>query len=407
MVIRMKVKLNRSDFLKSWNLTERSAASGSTMNIFSTIRLTASEEKTELQATDIKTSIICRAAGVTVLEPGEALIPLKGVSELFKKAGSSELELEITDNKATMKSGKSRYSFSTYPVSDFPKLPSSSMAELFCATDAESLIRVIDRGSICASTGDEYPQFLASALFELKGGMLRVVSTDKRRLALAECEVSRMHDAADASAENTSLLLPMKGLKELVRILGMLDGSQTIEVLFDDSQVYFSSDGMEFALRRVESKFPPYERILPDTHGTTATFDRAELASALERIDVVVRDYNRIVKINISPDGESSMSGSAPEFGEAVESVLCEVTGEPVYIGFNTRFFYEALKILSDQKVSLGFNGNDGHMSIKEAGSDRFLCLIAPVEIGEDEDEDVPADDESVPADEEDGGDVR
>lgn len=396
----MKVILNRSEFLKSWSLTERSAASGSTMNIFSTIRLTASEEKTELQATDIKTSIICKAAGVTVVDPGEALIPLKGVSELFKKAGSPELELEITDNKAVMASGKSRYRFSTYPVSDFPKLPSSSMASLFCATDAGSLIRVIDRGSLCASTGDEYPQYLSSALFELKEGMLRVVSTDKRRLALAKCGVSQMRDEADASDENTSLLLPMKGLKELVRILGMIDASQIIKILFDDSQVYFTSDGMEFALRRVDSKFPPYERILPDTHSTVATFERAELAAALERIDVVVRDYNRVVKINISPDAESSMSGTAPEFGEAVESVLCEVTGDPVYIGFNTRFFYDALKILSDQKVSLNFNGNDGHMLIKEAGSDHFLCLIAPVDIGEDDDED-----DSV--DEEDGGDVR
>lgn len=373
----MKILVNKSEFIKSWTLAEHSAGSSSSLNIMSTVRLKAGSDGVELQATDIKTSVMCKAAGVSVIEQGEAIIPIKGVTELFKKAGSSEFELEITDGRAVMKSGKSRYKFTTYPTADFPKIPSSESARTFCVMKVADLTAAIERGSLCASSGDEYPQFLSSALFELRSGVLRVVSTDKRRLALAKGTVIE----GDSSSED--LLLPMKGLRDLLRIMGMLDVASDIRILFDDSQAYFVTDTMEFGIRRVDSKFPAYERIIPTSHSTIALIDRSALISAVERVDVVVREYNRVVKVNIQPGGESSFSGRAPEFGEADESVDIDITGEKVIAGFNTRFFLDAAKAISEPTVSLGLNGRDGHMLVKAKDSDSFLCLIAPVDISE------------------------
>jgi DNA polymerase-3 subunit beta len=368
------------------------------MSIFSTIRLRAFAGDVEMQATDIKTSIVCQAMGVTVVEPGEAVIPLKGVTDLFKKAGSQEFTLQIDDGRAVMTSGKSRYRFATYPIGDFPKLPSSASAKLFCSLKISALIRAIDSGSLCASLGDEFPQYLSSALFKIDGGVMNVVSTDKRRLALAK------HEADEIGESPESLLLPMKGLKELLRILGMLDADMAIRVLYDESQAYFVTEGMEFAIRRVESKFPAYLKILPASHRTRVLVDRSDLIASIDRVDVVVRDYNRIVVVNFQPDGDSTMSGRAPEFGEAVENVICEVEGDPILIGFNTRFFYDAVKILDDPAVALLFNGQEGHMLVRARDSDAFICLVAPVDIGGD----APQPIEDIAAEEtaESGGDV-
>lgn len=384
----MKITVNKSEFIKSWTLAEHSAGSSSSMNIMSTIRLKAGSDMVELHATDIKTSVICRAAGVIVEEEGEAIIPIKGVSELFKKAGSNEFELEIRDGKAEMRSGRNKYKFTTYSAADFPKIPSSQAAVMFCVVKASDLISAIERGSLCASSGDEYPQFLSSALFELRSGVMSVVSTDKRRLALTKSAV------VEGGTADEDLLLPMKGLRDLLRILGMLDPSSDIKILYDDSQAYFSTDTMEFGIRRVDSKFPPYERIIPTSHSTVALIDRSELISAIERVDVVVRDYNRVILVNIQPGGESSFSGRAPEFGEADEHVSIDVTGEKVIAGFNTKFFLDAAKAVSDPTVCLGMNGRDGHMLVKAKDSDSFLCLIAPVDISEAMHED-DGDDES------------
>lgn len=382
----MKMIIDKTTFVKSWSLAERSAGTG-TMNIFSTVRVKADADEVEMQATDIKTSIICRAQGVTVVEPGEAVIPIKGVSDLFKKAGSPEFTLQIEDGKAVMISGKSRYRFTTYPVTDFPKLPSSEGCRRFCSVEAGKLNATIDRGGLCATPGDEYPQYLSSAYFEMKAGVLAIVSTDKRRLALATCDVAdeEIVGEADADAEAgvDPLLLPMKGLKELQRILGMIDGKSVVTVRYDDSQAYFTTEGMEFAVRRVESKFPPYTNILPKSHRTEADFDSAQLISAVERVDIVVRDYSRAMIMKFE-SGECTLSGRAPEFGEAVENLSCEMTGDYLSIGVNTRFFSDAVKGLGNPVTRLCLNGSDGHILVRATDSDAFLCMVAPVDIGQD-----------------------
>ncbi|MDR1651544.1 MAG: DNA polymerase III subunit beta [Synergistaceae bacterium] len=374
----MKILVDKEIFIKSWNLAERSAGTSGSMNIFSTIRMSAGMTDVELQATDIRTSVKCRAGGITVLDPGEAVIPLKGVSDLFKKAGASEFTLSIEDGHAVMTCGKSRYKFSTYPVGDFPKLPSAKGAEFFCSIPAPRLISAIERGTLCASSGDEYPQYLSSAYFEMENGALNVVTTDKRRLALCRSEVTE-------GTASEPMLLPMKGLREIQRVLAMIDQSLDIKISCDESQAYFSAEGLEFAIRKVESKFPNYARILPTSHRTAADIEKTSLVAAIERVDVVVRDYNRVVFVNLSSNGECTLTGRAQEFGEAVENIPCITEGEPVVTAFNTRFFLDAVKAIEGPAAKLLFNGNDGHMLVRSAASDLFISLVAPVELNREE----------------------
>jgi DNA polymerase-3 subunit beta len=381
----LKFKIDKNAFLKSWSLAEHAAGVSSSVNIFSTVYLIASDNGTELRATDLKTSIRCSVAGVEVVEPGEAVIPIKHVSDLFKKAGSSEFSLEIDDGKALMKSGKSRYRFSTYPATDFPKLPSSSEAKLFCTLKASALSESIDKGALCASSRDEFPVYISSAYFEIKDGALNIVSTDKRRLALYRTEISE----AGEPSETTSVLLPYKALRDLQKILGTLESDSDIRILLDDSQAYFVADGVEFSIRKVISSFPDYTRILPTSSTTTATVCSAELLSALERVDIIVRDFNRTVLLNLQTDGDCVLSGRAPEFGEAVENIESKVEGESIRTGFNSRFFGDAVKALSSEFAELLFNGPNSHMVVRNSGSDAFVCMVAPVEMGEEESESV------------------
>jgi DNA polymerase-3 subunit beta len=374
----MKLKVDKTSFIKSWSLAERSAGTTSSMNIFSTVRLQATPDGVELQSTDIKTSIKCAAQGVEVLEPGEAIIPIKGVTDLFKKASSAEFIIQIDDGKAVMTSGRSRYRFSTYSTSEFPNLPSSSGGSLFCTIKSSILSSSIDRGTLCASEKEEFPQYLSSAYFEMKDGQLNIVTTDKRRLALCKAEVIE-------AGEEKPMLLPIKSVKEFQRILGMMESDLDIKILFDDAQAYFTAEGMEFAVRKVEANFPAYAKILPTTRSTTMHVDKQEIMSAIERVDVVVRDYNRTVIMTLPGGAECVLSGRAPEFGEAVENITCDVNGEPLKSGFNTKYFLDAVKAIDGSVASLTFNGIGSHMVVMSRDSDSFLCMVAPMELTREE----------------------
>lgn len=374
----MKLAVNKKQFLGSWSLAERSTSAGGTVSILSSILIKASAESVILQATDIKTSVICRAAGVTVLEPGEAVFPIKMVSDLFKKAPGEEFTLDVDGGKVVLKAGRSKYNFSTYPVSEFPALPSSDEADVFCSIPAGELAKVLDEGTLAASAGEEFPLYLSSANLQIISSRLNIVSTDTRRLALSAAPVLD-------GKEGESALLPMKGIKELQRILGSLTPETEVKVLFDGAQFYFKTETLEFTVRRVESKFPPYEKILPKHSTLDVLTDRGELISALERVDVIVRDFNRMVVLDMAPESPFVMRGKAPDFGQAKEEIEAETTGDKLRIAVNSKFFLEALKVLRDPQVKLSFNGQSGHMSVRRGDGDDFLCLIAPINLSEEE----------------------
>lgn len=374
----MKLAVNKKQFLGSWSLAERSTSAGGTVSILSSILIKASAESVILQATDIKTSVICRAAGVTVLEPGEAVFPIKMVSDLFKKAPGEEFTLDVDGGKVVLKAGRSKYNFSTYPVSEFPALPSSDEADVFCSIPAGELAKVLDEGTLAASAGEEFPLYLSSANLQIISSRLNIVSTDTRRLALSAAPVLD-------GKEGESALLPMKGIKELQRILGSLTPETEVKVLFDGAQFYFKTETLEFTVRRVESKFPPYEKILPKHSTLDVLTDRGELISALERVDVIVRDFNRMVVLDMAPESPFVLRGKAPDFGQAKEEIEAETTGDKLRIAVNSKFFLEALKVLRDPQVRLSFNGQSGHMSVRRGDGDDFLCLIAPINLSEEE----------------------
>ena len=374
----MKLSINKKLFLQSWGLAERSTSSSSSMSILSSVLVKASSGKVTLQATDIKTSIICTAYGVTVLEPGEAVFPVKIVSELFKKAPGEEFSLTVSDGRVILKAGKSKYNFSTYPVREFPTLPTSEDAKIFCKISVGELAEVIEEGTLAASSGEEFPLYLSSANFQILNGILNIVSTDTRRLALSGAAVTE-------TSESESVLLPMKGIKEVQRILASLNPESSVDILYDDAQFYFKADNVEFTVRRVESHFPAYEKILPKVHTTTVLLDRGDLISALERVDVIVKDYNRMVILDIAKENKFVMRGRAPDFGNAKEEIFAEISGDDLKIAVNSKFFMEALKVLREPQARLSFNGSSGHLVVRRADGEKFICLIAPINLTEEE----------------------
>ncbi len=313
----MKLTINKKQFLASWGLAERSTSASGSVSILSSILVKAGFESVLLQATDIKTSIICFASGVTVNEPGEAVFPIKMVSDLFKKAPGEEFTVEVNEGRVTLRAGRSKYNFSSYPVREFPALPSSDNAGVFCRLSAADLAKVIDEGTLAASTGEEFPLYLSSANLQISQNRLSIISTDTRRLAISSAL------AADG-VEDAAALLPMKGVKELQRILGSLNPETEVKVLYDSAQFYFKTDTLEFTVRRVESKFPPYEKILPKNSTLNVVTDRGSLISALERVDVIVRDFNRMVVLDIIPGAEIVLLAKAPDFGQAKEEIGAE-----------------------------------------------------------------------------------
>jgi len=377
----MKIEISKSEFLKVWQMAERSSSSRSTVGSLGGVLVNAADDKVLLSATDLKTSIKCTAGGTNVLKEGSAIFPVKVLGELFKKAPVDVISVEIEGEKGVLVSGRSRTRFSTWSYEDFPNLAQSDGADVLCDVSASDLLRVLSEGSIASSPTDDFPKYLGACLLQLKAGVLHTASSDGHRLSLSKCVCETQNQ------DNVDLLLPITPIRELQRLLQGIgqdkSGGGAVRILYDGSMAWFQMEGIEFSIRRVESSFPNYERILNPNTTTTMLVNRLDLLSALDRIDVIVRSHTRLVVMRIAYGKELRLSGKAPEYGMAAEVLEATVDGDALNVGFNVGFLQEGLKSISFETVKMSLNGEAGQMTIRREGSDDFLYMLMPVRLNE------------------------
>ncbi len=371
---KMKLELERQDFLKAWQVTERFASTKTAKDSTRGILITASEDNTViLKATDLNTSVKFQAQGVNVLEPGFAVVPASIFSEMLKKASSEDLVLEVDQVRGLLSSGRQKTRFAVIQAEEFPNIPESSGAEQVCEISALDLTNIITEGSSAASQPLDYPKYLGTCLLRTSEGAITGVSTDGKRLSLSKfpCGVSKDED----------MLLMAPALKEVGKIIAGR-GDDMVKILTDGSMTWFVLDKIELSIRRVESAFPKFEKILNSDVVTTLKIDAEELISSLERVDIIAKTTPaHIMAMSLNPNGELSITSRAPELGTARETLNAEITGDSLQVGFNVAYFLDGLKAIGKETAVIEFSGAEGQTRMKREGSDDFLYMLMPARL--------------------------
>jgi DNA polymerase-3 subunit beta len=242
---------------------------------------------------------------------------------------------------------------------------------------AGELLRAINEGIVASSQGDSFPTYLGTCFFHVKDNSLSVVSTDSHRLALSQADC--------ISDVDSDMLLPILSVKELQRLLSSVISDVKVMVLTDNAVSWFRMGDIEFSIRRIEASFPNYLKILNPKKTTTMVCDRNNLVNALDRIDVVVREFTRVVVMKLSPSGELKLSGRSPNVGVGLETMDANIAGEPITVGFNLSYILDGLKAFKDTDIQLSFDGNSGQVTIMAPNRDNFLYMTMPVKISEED----------------------
>ena len=373
----MKLRIEKTEFYRWWQFAERITGTKSTITSLGGVLCTVSEENITLEATDLKTSIRCIPGGVSADEAGAVILPAKLLGELFKKIPVEEFSIDIKGEKGTLLAGKNKTRFTTWAVGDFPRIPTSAEASLFCEISAGELSRTVNEGIVASTLGDSFPTYLGTCFFHVSENSLSIVSTDSHRLALSQ---------ADCVCEtDLEMLLPILSVKELQRLLSSVVSDLTVTILTDGSVSWFRMGNIEFSVRRIEASFPNYKKILNPKKTTTMVSDRNDLVNVLDRIDVIVRDFTRVVVMKLSPSGELRLSGKSPNTGVGVEVMDANITGEPITVGFNLSYLQDGLRAFKDAEVQLSFDGGSGQVTIISPKRDNFLYMTMPVKISEED----------------------
>ena len=305
-----------------------------------------------------------------IMIEGCTVINAKMLGEILRKLPFDKVTIEINDNnKAFITSGTSEFSIIALDANEYPELPSlEDEDEVKVAGDM--LRSMISQTLFAVSTSDERPIY-KGILFEIEEGVIKLVSADGCRLAIRKEEID--------SSNNMRFVVPSKALQEILKLIGD-DFEDDVAINVGKRHISFVIGDFEIISRLLDGEFLNYNNnsIIPEGEDTVIVTDTRDFANLIERISLIITDRVKNPVRCTFKDGQVYMRCSTI-MGKASDFLDCDMNGIEQEIGFNSRYFIDALRAVDTDKIKIVVNGAQRPIKILPLEGDNFLFFVVPV----------------------------
>lgn len=357
--------------LSSAVMTVIKATSSKTTNpILEGIKLKAENDCLTLSATDGELAIE-KKIPADIKFNGEIVVPGKLFAEFVKKLDGEQIELCLNEqNQLKIKYTDSEMYLQCQSAEEFPNIQEIDNAQFFEIKQCD-LKDVIEKTIFSVATDDTRP-ILKGCLLEQDGKVLTSVALDGFRLAIAKKDVLQ-------SSCQCSIVVPARSLNEMSKLLE--NNEETIKVLIQRNYLMLQVDGTKIISRCLGTKddFINYKQIIPTNFASTLTISKKQLLDALERASILARvGGENSVRFEI--EGNVLTVNARSEMGTVTENITVYLNGEDLNIAFNTNFFMDCLRNISDDYCVLKFNGQvNPCFIVPNSNQDEYTYLISPI----------------------------
>ncbi len=313
-----------------------------TMPILANVLLSARGDELALTATDLEVELVAKAK-VSLQQGGEITLPGRKFLDIIRALpDGASVTVTIEGERATVRSGKSRFTLATLPASDFPTVEDIK-AQQSLEIGQAALKRLLDKTHFSMAQQD-VRYYLNGMLLEIAGKTLRTVATDGHRLAYCEAELE------NAAGTAQQVIVPRKGVLELQRLLGT---EGTVELAVGTNHVRAQIGDIRFTSKLIDGRFPEYSRVIPADPPKQVRADRDVLRAALQRAAILSNEKYRGIRLAVKENALVLQSHN-PEQEEAEEELEVSYSGDEVEIGFNVNYLLDALAAVDAGEVQLG-----------------------------------------------------
>lgn len=364
----MKLKASRETFLEPLQAVIGVVERRQTMPILANVLLNAQSDGVTITATDLEVEMVAKA-DIAVDQPGEVTLPGRKFLDICRalKEGA-KVQLSVTGEKATVISGRSRFTLATLPAAEFPVIEDIKAVEQIVLPQA-SMKRLLEKTHFSMAHQD-VRYYLNGLLLEIDKGKLRAVATDGHRLAL--CDVK----ADGSGSAGHQVIVPRKGVLELQRLLGE-DGDLMLAI--GSNHMRAQVDSIQFTTKLIDGRFPDYQRVIPKRGDHPVTADREDLRQALYRAAILSNEKYRGIRMEIGPT--MRIQAHNPEQEEAEEELEVSYKGDDIEIGFNVNYLLDAIGAVDGEEVALSVVDSNSSCLIRAPGQDDCKFVVMPMRL--------------------------
>ncbi len=366
----MKFTIDRESFLKPLQQVIGVVERRQTLPVLGNLLINASTDRLKLTATDLEVEIQA-GASAKIEESGEITLPARKLIDICKALPeNASIQVSIKDQKAQIRSGKSRFSLSTLPATDFPLVEKINGDSKFALTQGQ-LKEVIDRTQFSMAQQD-VRYYLNGLMLEMGNGFLRAVATDGHRLALCDMPVEIQTD------NPRQVIVPRKGIQELQRLLD--DSEAAVSVELGANHIRLIAGDVCFTSKLVDGRFPDYDRVLPKGGDKLVVADRDLFRQALSRTSILSNEKYRGIRLNLEKNN-IKIQAHNPEQEEADEEFEVDYSGGELEIGFNVTYLLDVLAAVRSDNVEIVLGDSNSSCLIKQPGTDQYRYVVMPMRL--------------------------
>ena len=310
-------------------------------------------------ATDLEIGIRFDAP-VQVIEPSKVgvLLPARELAAIAKEL-EGEVTIEAKRDSATITADGARFALvGPDPLSwAFIESPANTA---HVAVSGSQLVSAM-RSTMFAVAREETRYAINGVLLNITSGVVDVVGTDGRRLAVAEIQHKGKIEA--------KCVVPARGAALIAKTI---DEDADCRLLVDKNTIGVEQNGRVLAVRRLDSRFPDYEQVLPKKSDVQVTFDREDMIKAVRGVASILSGDMRVISLDITQD-QIALTSSQSSIGEGRTTVACESTGNGK-IQFNANYLLEGLQSTKAETISLSLTKDSGP-ALFDLDSSRYVLM--------------------------------
>ena len=316
--------------------------SNNTMPILENFLFELSENKLVVSASDLETTI----KGVIEVESTDSIsiaVPYKLLIDTLKTFTEQALTFVINDNNTVdIISNNGKYTLAYLDSAEFPTVVEIDNADK--VTILGDILATAIQSTLFATGNDDLRPIMNGVFFNFTEEALIFAATDAHKLVKYERKDIK-------TQQPTSFVIPKKPLNLLKGNLAGSESEVTIE--YNESNVKFSFDELEFVCRLIDGNYPNYEAVIPKENPNKLVVNRTLLLNSTKRVSTFASKATHQMRVKIVGNTLQIFAEDVEYNNRADETIPCNYEGDDMEIGFNSKFFIEMLGNLSSDEILL------------------------------------------------------
>ncbi len=364
----MELTVTQENFSRSLSAVGRVASTKTQLPILSNILLRTDGNRLLIAATNLEIATT-QYIGAKIAKPGAITVPARLISEFVSSLPKGSIELKVVGENIHITSGKYHSIINGVIADDFPELPTINENDsVTYSINTEEFKQAVSQTVITASSDSTRP-VLTGVYWHSHEGWIFLAATDGYRLSERRLVETKSEVAA---------IIPTQTLQEVLRTI--TDDIDTIDVLFDESQVRFRINDAEVISRLVDGNFPDYRQLIPAQSDITAIMNKQDFTRVTKISGLFARESGGSVTVTVDSDAKTvSLHSIASELGENTSELDAQVDGDG-QVTLNSRYLSEGLSVIDATEISFSFSGKLSPCIIKSTKDDtNYYHVIMPL----------------------------